>query len=274
MQTDIRSLLSSMQKELTELSPVVIPLTHYEKALSVITVYLQQLRQIVRKIDYADTASVIAIHKYGVPPIYAEFIYYASLYNLESARPFDNHKLKEYYRKEFDRIEAWFDRHEDFLRYYRSKKTHLDENYFIPSSVNTGNFIDLYSPLMENTFCTPFTFLAATGLAYQRLQADLIRLMRAASPEISPSVSLYWTHTKTDLTELIYTLYAAGVFNKGKATIKDITLFFEEALQISLGNTSVTFQEILRRKESTAFLDRLSDAFDNYIDRVEQKNIR
>ena len=112
------------------------------------------------------------------------------------------------------------------------------------------------------------------GLAYQRLQADIIRLMKATSPEISPSVSLYWTHTKTDLTELIYTLYAVGVFNKGKATIKDITRFFEEALQINLGNTSVTFQEILRRKESTAFLDRLSDAFDNYIDRVEQKNIR
>jgi hypothetical protein len=165
-------------------------------------------------------------------------------------------------------------RHEDFLRYYRSKKTHLDENYFIPSSVTSGNYIDLYSPLMENTFCTPFSFLVAMGLAYQRLQADLIRLMKAASPEISPSVSLYWTDTKTDLTELIYALYAVQAFNKGKATIKDITRFFEEALQINLGNTSVTFQEILRRKESTAFLSRLSDAFDNYIDQVEQKNIR
>ncbi len=113
------------------------------------------------------------------------------------------------------------------------------------------------------------------GIAYQRLQKELTLLIISVSDSSVISLrSLRWTLSKTDLTELIYALYAAQAFNKGKATIKDITRFFEESLQISLGNTSVTFQEILRRKDSIVFLDSLHDRFENYIDQVEQKNIR
>jgi hypothetical protein len=273
MQSDIRPLLTSLQKELTELSPGVIPLTHYEKALSIITAYLQQLRQAVRNLDNTDLGSVIALNKYAIPTIYAEFIYYATLYNLESAKPFGN-KQRDFYREEFERIEAWFVSHDEFLRYYRSNKTHLDETFFITSSVKAGNYIDLYFPLIEDPFCTQYSFLAAMGMAYQRVQTELNRLIAEITPDIRPVTSIYWAHSKTDLTELIYALYASGAFNKGKATIKEITGFFEEVLQIGLGNTSVTFQEILRRKETTVFLDRLNDSFDRYINQVEQKNIR
>lgn len=80
-----------------------------------------------------------------------------------------------------------------------------------------------------------------------------------------------WTASKTDLIELIYGLYANRVFNNGKTTIKEITHFFEEALCIKLGNTSLRFQEILRRKESIAFLDQVRDALETYMDRIDDK---
>jgi hypothetical protein len=89
------------------------------------------------------------------------------------------------------------------------------------------------------------------------------------SSDIVPAIN--WTASKTDLIELIYGLYANRVFNNGKTTIKDITHFFEEVLGMKLGNTSLRFQEILRRKDSIAFLDQVRDALKNYMNRIDDK---
>lgn len=89
------------------------------------------------------------------------------------------------------------------------------------------------------------------------------------SNESLPSIT--WSASKTDLIELIYGLYANRVFNNGKTTIKEITHFFEEALGVKLGNTSLRFQEILRRKDSIAFLDQVRDALENYMNRIDDK---
>lgn len=89
------------------------------------------------------------------------------------------------------------------------------------------------------------------------------------SNETLPSIT--WSASKTDLIELIYGLYANRVFNNGKTTIKEITHFFEGALGVSLGNTSLRFQEILRRKDSIAFLDQVRDALESYMTRIDDK---
>ena len=85
---------------------------------------------------------------------------------------------------------------------------------------------------------------------------------------------LNWTASKTDLIELIYALYANKTFNHGKVTIKAITHFFESTLDIKLGNTSLTFQEILRRKDSIAFLDQIRASLKLYISRIDEKPAR
>ncbi len=84
---------------------------------------------------------------------------------------------------------------------------------------------------------------------------------------------LYWTASKTDLIELIYGLYSSKTFNHGKITIKAITHFFESALGMKLGNTSLRFQEILRRKESHAFLDQIRESLDVYITRIDESKL-
>lgn len=91
----------------------------------------------------------------------------------------------------------------------------------------------------------------------------------ANSNETLPSIT--WSASKTDLIELIYGLYANRVFNNGKTTIKEITLFFEEALGVKLGNTSLRFQEILRRKDSIAFLDQMRNALETYMTHIDDK---
>lgn len=101
------------------------------------------------------------------------------------------------------------------------------------------------------------------------LQSQAFTNTENISEEQLPDVN--WTASKTDLIELIYGLYANRVFNNGKTTIKEITLFFEKALGMKLGNTSLRFQEILRRKDSVAFLDQVREALENYMTRIDNK---
>lgn len=105
---------------------------------------------------------------------------------------------------------------------------------------------------------------------------DRIEDQFAALPPapITDRPMLNWTLSKTDLIELIYALHSSGAFNRGAATITQISRFFESSLHIQLGNTSVTFQEILRRKDSTAFLQKLKEKLDEHIDKIEDKNFR
>jgi hypothetical protein len=80
-----------------------------------------------------------------------------------------------------------------------------------------------------------------------------------------------WTASKTDLIELIYGLHASKAFNNGKTTLKAITQYFESTLGLTLGNTSLRFQEILRRKDSVAFLDQIRASLESYISRIDEK---
>jgi len=99
------------------------------------------------------------------------------------------------------------------------------------------------------------------------------KLAGSKAPEDEP-LTLNWTLSKTDLIELVYALHSGGAFNKGTASIAQIARFFEQVLHIQLGNTSMTFQEILRRKDSTAFLDKLKSKLEEHITNIDEKNIR
>ncbi len=58
--------------------------------------------------------------------------------------------------------------------------------------------------------------------------------------------------------ELIYALHAAGVFNYGKADIKQIVNAFEEMFSVDLGNYARVFSEIRIRKSGQAnFIDHI-----------------
>jgi hypothetical protein len=106
------------------------------------------------------------------------------------------------------------------------------------------------------------------------LDEGVKQLLQGGVVTVEGPVSIHWTLSKTDLIELIYALHSGGAFNKGTASIAQITRFFEQVLQIQLGNTSMTFQEILRRKDSTAFLDRLKIKLDDHITNIDEKKFR
>jgi hypothetical protein len=60
--------------------------------------------------------------------------------------------------------------------------------------------------------------------------------------------NLTWTGNKVDAIETVYALHASGVFNDGKADIKDVAQEFQIAFNIDLGDYYRAFLEIKSRK--------------------------
>ena len=120
---------------------------------------------------------------------------------------------------------------------------------------------------------TPEQQLEGIGKRLATIEARLIEFSALRNSNMESFPSMNWTLSKTDLIELIYALHSGGAFNKGACSIAEIARFFEHILNIQLGNTSMTFQEILRRKDSTAFLDRLKKKLEEHIDAIENAHI-
>jgi hypothetical protein len=88
----------------------------------------------------------------------------------------------------------------------------------------------------------------------------------------SLKVKLTWTVSKVFLIELIYALYLFGAFNHGKATLKEIILYFENIFNIDLGaNPSKAYFEMRGRKQRTSFLERLREILNNKMDEDDDK---
>ncbi|WP_430981309.1 RteC domain-containing protein [Sphingobacterium faecium] len=77
----------------------------------------------------------------------------------------------------------------------------------------------------------------------------------------SKTSKLKWTASKSDLIESIYALHSSGVFNNGKADLKEIAEYFQEVFDLELGQYNRVFFDIRARKNNkTKFLDALKDS--------------
>jgi len=92
---------------------------------------------------------------------------------------------------------------------------------------------------------------------------DLFQRHLSPKPEFQPSFGpptpkLKWTANRLDLVELIYALQASGAMNYGEADLKDVCAFFENGLQIKVGDLYRAFHDISnRKKEHIKFVSRL-----------------
>src|SRR5690606_10371144 len=80
-------------------------------------------------------------------------------------------------------------------------------------------------------------------------------------PVIQANTALRWTTSKVDLIELTYSLHASGVFNNGRADIKEIAEYFQVMFDVELGQYNRFFYDIRGRKiNKTKFVDFLKEA--------------
>ena len=261
-----KNLLRQLQSELQNIHiKDIVPLIYCSKAVKVLEDALEKLREYYTNYTFSDQTQEIIFFKTIKPQFLYRIIYYSEIYQLEISKPHGSEKvMRKFYNQSLKRLKDFYDDNIEFYRYYRSGSSSLDHIYFIRYS--TGNQINrnYFYILEDRNFCTTYDFKVAQIMANDLLQLYIENELGKLAPLNSltayrkPHSTQKWTASKVALVELIYALHAYGVFNNGASDLKDVAGFFEEVLNIDLGQFHRTFLEIrMRKSERTKFLNSL-----------------
>ena len=248
------------------------PIKRIEAVIQLVIQSFSDLKKFVLKNDFKNTEEEIHFFKYQKPIIVSKLIYYNAVYKIETKKPYGEKQIKKFLNKELNKLKKFFDSNIDFYKYYRSGNSFLDENFFIRGKHDIRLWLDTFYFEADHRFSTSHDYKVAKILANDLIQVYLEDQLNNKHYKKANSKSpLSWTGSKTALTELIYALYAQGVFNNGNTDIKLIAKTFESTFNISLGDFYHTFMELKSRKiNSTKFLDSLRDALIRKMDEQDE----
>ena len=249
------------------------PIKRIEAVIHHIIHSLADLKDFVLKNDFKNTEEEIHFFKYQKPIIVSKLIYYNAVYKIETKKPYGEKQIKKFLNKELNKLKKFFDSNIDFYKYYRSGNSFLDENFFIRGKHDIRLWLDTFYFEADHRFSTSHDYKVAKILANDLIQVYLEDQLNNKHYKKANSKSpLSWTGSKTALTELIYALYAQGVFNNGNTDIKLIAKTFESTFNIDLGDFYHTFMELKARKiNRTKFLDILCEALIKKMDEQNEK---
>jgi len=264
-----------------ELSIMEHELTHsvvQEKALEKCITLLQQFDSFISINPFKSHEDEIEYFKEIRQIPQHNLIYFYKLRKFHLYAPeFQVKQLKKFTQVEIRKINSFFQKHLDFIQYIDGKETLLDAFYFKRNQPKISTQYSLDYLLTPNLHTTHDVILSKV-MAYRKYGRFLSRKLKSFEPKTKNNRSartdtpaLYWTGSKAGLTELIYSLYHAGVLNRGQADIKEIATILEQTFNFELGDFYHTFIEIRYRKKSrTKFLDELSEklisAMDQYLE--------
>ena len=249
------------------------PIKRIEAVIQLVIQSLSDLKKFVLKNDFKNTEEEIHFFKYQKPIIVSKLIYYNAVYKIETKKPYGEKQIKKFLNKELNKLKKFIDSNIDFYKYYRSGNSFLDENFFIRGKHDIRLWLDTFYFEADHRFSTSHDYKVAKILANDLIQVYLEDQLNNKHYKKANSKSpLSWTGSKTALTELIYALYAQGVFNNGNTDIKLIAKTFESTFNIDLGDFYHTFMELKARKiNRTKFLDILCEALIKKMDEQNEK---
>ncbi len=252
-QTDLR--IRELKSEITD------PSLHAERALTIYLDALEKLRVFHRKYKFCSTEEEIHFFKEIKPQITREILFYGEVWRITASMPPEALTARrKFVRTELRTLRQYFARHTDFHRYIRSGSSYLDHLYFTRKHFDLRLVPDHFFLQADRTFSSSHDYILARLHACERLGTFLTDQIDKNQHERCEVSRQKWTGSKVGLIELLYALHTEGVFNHGKADLKEIAILFEQAFQVDLGQYHRTFLEIRARKqERTKFLNSISE---------------
>lgn len=239
---------------------------------------IQQLKLYIKEHPFPSKEAEIHFFKNEQPLFFSQLIFYVKVFQLESNRPAGGTGAeRKFFQQQLNRLQFFFENHQEFYKYYRTGATHLDELYFLRGRYDLRLLPDDKVLALDPDGCTLQSLMVAKVLAHELLvdhiHRILVSLERVYSTASSPGLpSLQWTGSKVALIELIYAIQSARVLNNGQADIKLLTHFFESIFNLQLGNVYHVFQEMrLRKKGRTSFLDQLREQLVQRMDLADER---
>lgn len=230
---------------------------------------IRQLKDFVHRYQFKSKAEEIKFFKEIKPVFASQYFYYDKIFSIKINEPFGSREsMTVYYFQQLDKLQDFVKENREFYSYCLSNSSTFDDKYFTREN-NSYRDIEV-----DTTFSTGYDLILATILANQLVKEHLQNVIRNLDSEFpeTKSSTLSWTGTKTGLIEIIYSLQALGVFNNGKADIKQVASSFESFFNISLGNWYRHFQEIrLRKIARTNFIDQMKKILEDRLDELEKE---
>lgn len=239
-----------------------------------------KLKALIADYEFHAKAEEIRFFKEIKPELFCKLIYYRKIYNIEINRPMCSYQKQiTYLENEQDQINKFYERNIEFIQYYRSGKTMLDEYYFLRGRREMELNLESFYFERDPKFSTNFDFKIARILANDMLGAylhcELVKIKREeygidSLPVLKSNIE--WTDKKSALVELIYAIHSEKSINFGNIDLKVLAALCEKMFNIKLGDIYRIFLEIRGRKgERSVYLQKLIDALNRRMDDADNK---
>jgi len=241
-----------------------------QKSICCIKIAYAELKNFVLNNPFNDEEEEIQFFKEIKPGVLSQLIYFSKLNHIDSKRPLGSFEIQQkYLLNELEKLTSYFNSHLEFYRYYRMKSTFLDDKLFIRGREDFHLHLENTLVYTDPDFSTSMDYMVAEIMANDRLEVYLkteidTLLIKSNNPNWGQlgclgRTSLQWTDNKTALVELIYALHASGSINKGTIEIRELTAFFEQALNVRISDIYRTYLELKSRNAKTKYIDFLKE---------------
>ena len=208
------------------------PLTLCRQCVDYLQEALGELKAFVVAYRFASPEEEIHFFKAQKPHLVSKIIYYNTVYQTELRFPSGSVEVqKAYLRSEIILVDNF---------HYETDPQFSTSYDFKTAKIIANGLLEIYLTNRLNELD-------------KREQRKEIKNGYAGKP-------VRWTGTKRALVELIYALDTVGCLNKGTLDIKEIVAYFEEMLDIDLGDFYHCYMELkAKAKDSTSFLTLLRE---------------
>lgn len=278
MEQFVKELQQEMRNALEKVSITSTnSLQQAERSYFALNGILRKLREFIHGYEFRNKEEEIRFFKEIRPFFSKELIFHNEYYHLEANRPIgDPDVIKDYYRRETERVRIYLQRNQTLYNYYRSGHTGQDQVLFTRNG-KPDEMVPEYTLDFDPLFSTVASLTLAKILAFEELHSYLLQCLQKPEPTLPGKQTenigegkLKWTYSKAGLIELIYGMQFIGAINNGNSELRQIVTVFEKVFHIDLGNVYRTFYEMgLRKKTPTPCLDKMKD---EVIHRMDENN--
>ncbi|WP_029274604.1 RteC domain-containing protein [Pedobacter borealis] len=259
------NLYSQMQEELQSIGRSAGDLLYVaEQSYLVACGHLRDLKTFTKEYNFKDEAEEIRFFKEIKPSFLKEVVYFMKVYDVESLKPVGgNDAQRKYYLDWIEQAQKYFERNRFIYLYHRMEKSHLDHKMFVREPEDIP-MVPNYSVDSDPLFSNVFSYKMAKVKAMEDLIDFLqVHLRTLDDPENGQSLETgpLFTGSKAQFYELGYALQAAGVFNNGNATLKQVFDHLQYCFRIKAANYYGYFNQAIRirKKNRTPFIDLLKE---------------
>jgi hypothetical protein len=278
MQAQIQTLLANLELSLEEINGEKDPIQKAYRAIEVISRSIEELRSLSSKFVFQSKLEEIQYFKITLPSFYYKFFYFSKVHEIEVLK---KGKSRDTLRHDFDyelkEIEQFYNRNNDFFRYYYSSSTDLDEQIYSRNNRSFWPFENLV-PIIDGNFSIA-SYKISWLMAYEKyrlyLEKEIDRLNNPQTDEEQKktSPSFEWKGGKSFIVEGIVSLAGTELIwidGKPASTIQ-LTEQAERLFHLDLKDFNhLDYSNRLRKKDISPFLNLLLKYYNDRANRLNK----